>query len=67
MSSDASEAIKITRERFSEVAHVWRTLAQSKLQTYIERLPEPVGRYVKSRLPGSQASAPSVGSDATAT
>ncbi len=69
MSSNPSEPLKITRERLTEVAHVWadfaRELAQVKLLPLVEKLPEPVGRLLKSRLPGAPATTAGESVDAT--
>ena len=50
MSAELNDAMQITRERLSDVANVWKELAQAKLTPYIEKLPESVGRFVKHKV-----------------
>lgn len=68
MSAQLNDAMQITRERLNDVKNVWLELAQSKLTPYLskaaadyaaalEKLPEPVGRFVKAKAAGAPAQA----------
>jgi hypothetical protein len=50
-----TDPMKVTREHLTEVAQVWKDYAQAKLAPYLDKLPESMGRYVKSRFPGAPA------------
>jgi len=52
MSAQLDDAMAVTRERLTDVANVWKELAQAKLSLYLEKLPESVGRYVKPKVTG---------------
>jgi hypothetical protein len=55
MSAELTDAMQITRDRLTDVKNVWLELAQTKLSSYLEKLPEPVGRFVKSKAAGTPA------------
>jgi hypothetical protein len=64
MSAELTDAMQITRERLSDVANVWKELAQAKLTPYIEKLPESVGRFVKPKVAGTPAAVAGGSADA---
>jgi len=55
MSAELTDAMQITRERLTDVKNVWVELAQAKLSLYMEKLPEPVSRFVKPKAAGTPA------------
>jgi len=64
MNAELTDAMQITRERLTDVKNVWLELAQAKLTPYLEKLPEPVGRFVKSKAAGAPAEVAGESADA---
>lgn len=66
MSSELNDAMQVTRERLSDVANVWKELAQAKLTLYVDKLPESVGKLVKPMIAGPAAAVAGGSADAPA-
>jgi hypothetical protein len=67
MSYELNDAMQVTRERLTDVANVWKELAQAKLTPYLEKLPESVGRYVKPKVAGPTEAVAGGSADAPST
>ena len=66
MSSELTDAMQVTRERLTDVANVWKGLAQAKLTPYLDKLPESVGKLVKPMIAGPTAAVAGGSADAPA-
>lgn len=55
MSAELTDAMQVTRERLTDVANVWIELAQAKLTPYLDKLPDSVGRLMKTKVAGTPA------------
>jgi hypothetical protein len=67
MNAQLSDAMAVTRERLTDVANVWKELAQATLTPYLEKLPESVGRFVKPKATGPAAEVTGGSADAPST